>query len=204
MKKANNFVDLTEKRFGKLTVQKYLGKSKWLCKCDCGNETITSTRYLKIGHTKSCGCLRKEKCYEMHKINQKYKNIKCDKVYAKLKSIYEGMIERCYDKNSERYKDWGGRSIKVCEEWHNFENFYNWAITSGFDINKKQKEQSIDRIDNNKDYSPFNCRWATAKEQARNKRNNFLIKYNGEIHCEAEWVEILNLSRKKVRKLLCE
>lgn len=158
-------IDLKGKKFNRLTVLEYAGKSKWLCKCDCGNLTTVIAPKLKSGHTKSCGCFQKE---QASKFNRKYEDIKKARI---LRKKWYHMLDRCYDKNSKRYKDWGGRGIKVCEEWHNFENFYNWAIISGYK-GLPQKYESLDRINNNGNYEPNNCRWADAITQNNNKRNS--------------------------------
>lgn len=104
------------------------------------------------------------------------------------------MKSRCYNKNDKRYKDYGGRGIIVCDEWldkeNGFMNFYQWAMASGYKDNL-----TIDRIDNNGNYKPNNCRWATDKEQSRNRRSNHLIKYKNETHCIAEWAEKLNIKQ---------
>lgn len=164
--------DLTGKKFSRLTVIKECGITKnqqsiWLCKCDCGNIKEIMYCNLTTGSTKSCGCLRSE---------QKWKN---RKEYQRLSLIFNGMKYRCYNSNSPAYKNYGGRGIKICDEWietkgNGFRNFYNWAIQNGY-----KEDLSIDRIDVNGNYEPSNCRWATAKEQANNKRLNCNIEYYG-------------------------
>lgn len=113
---------------------------------------------------------------------------------TKLYNVWNTMRDRCYNKNNKRYKDYGGRGIAVCDEWRNdFMNFYNWSIQHGYNENL-----TIDRIDNNKGYSPDNCRWVTRKQQARNRRSNINFTYNGETHCIVEWCELLGLKPKTV------
>ena len=105
------------------------------------------------------------------------------------------MIQRCENENIERYDIYGGRGIEVCKEWkEDFLNFYNWAINNGYKDNL-----SIDRIDVNGNYEPNNCRWATAKEQARNMRTNVNLTYNGETHCISEWAEITGIKASTIR-----
>ena len=122
--------------------------------------------------------------------------------HERLYNVYNGMISRCYNKNHPHYKDWGGRGIKVCDEWrYNYQSFRKWAIYSGYDENKDRKYQSLDRINNDGDYCPENCRWATAKEQNNNKRHKEVgrgYKYNwtfeGITKSAYEWCEIFNVS----------
>ena len=105
------------------------------------------------------------------------------------------MIIRCENKKNINYKNYGGRGIKVCEEWHNGKNFMNWAIKNGYKDNL-----TIDRIDVNGNYEPLNCRWSNKKEQARNKRTNTIIEINGERKCMIEWSEIMNIDYRTLLK----
>lgn len=191
-------IDITGKKFGRLTAIKFHhnkirsnGKTRqyWLCKCDCGNEKIVLKSAL--GKTVfSCGCLQKEKA-----------KISCVKNFTKhslsntrLFKIWINMKDRCFNEKNSAYKNYGGRGINVCEEWSmDFMNFYNWAITNGYNDNL-----TIDRIDNNGNYKPDNCRWATRKEQGRNKRNNIKILYQNKIYCVSELAELMRISHKKI------
>lgn len=188
--------DLTNKKFGRLTVIKraddYVSPSgqhltQWLCRCECGNEVIVLACSLKSGRTTSCGCFKKEKisfAKKTHGLTQ-----------ARLYKIWKTMKARCYNPNNKKYKDYGARNIEVCDEWkEDFQNFYDWSITNGYDENAERGEYTIDRIDVNKGYFPENCRWITNKEQQRNKRNNVNITINNETKCLAEWCELLNLN----------
>lgn len=102
---------------------------------------------------------------------------------------YLSMMARCYVKTNNRYEIYGGRGIEVCPEWHNVENFAKWCEESNY-----QKGLTLDRINTDRNYEPDNCRWATVREQANNRRNNRRIEYNGEVHTLAEWARILNLN----------
>lgn len=109
---------------------------------------------------------------------------------TKLYHIWNGMTGRCLNKNNKDYKDYGGRGITVCEAWRKPENFFGWAFLNGYSV-----DLTLDRIDTNKGYSPDNCRWISSASQQRNKRNNRLIEYKGEVHCAAEWAEITGISK---------
>lgn len=188
MKKIN----LIGKRFGRLVVlssaDKMHKKTAWNCLCDCGNYTITTSDSLKSGKTQSCGCLAKERAREA--------NIKHGKIQTPLYKIFASMKQRCYNKNQLKYKIYGARGIKICDEWlKNFNNFYDWAIENGYN-----KSLSIDRIDNNGNYEPSNCRWVNAKAQALNRRNNVVISYNGETHPLSIWCEKLNLPYERMEQ----
>lgn len=187
MKKRYNFADLKNQKFGKLTVLKRVEdkvlpcgqkRTQWLCVCECGKQIIASANNLKIGKTKSCGCLRKETAKEI--------NLKHGLAKTRINNIYHNMKQRCKNKNSKYY---GKRGITICSEWQNFEKFYDWAINNGY-----QDNLTIDRIDNNGNYEPANCRWVTYTEQNNNRRSNHYIEYNGIKHSIAEWSKILNIN----------
>lgn len=155
----------------------------WLCKCDCGGFKEVDGFSLTRGHVKSCGCDRK-----------KYGTLVKD---MKLYGIYQCMKQRCFNKNDINYKNYGGRGISVCDEWvgkNGFDNFYKWAISAGYDDSKGRFEQSIDRIDVNKDYSPDNCKFSTMEEQCYNKRNTVKLEYNGGIYNLKELSELCQIS----------
>ena len=170
-----SLIDLTGQRFGRLLVvekskSKY-GYVTWLCKCDCGNEKVVSGDMLRKGKTNSCGCLRKE---ETSKRRRQH-----GKKGTRLYFIWVAMKARCNNPNNKRYSSYGGRGIKVCDEWQdNFQAFNNWAIKSGYDENAKFGQCTLDRINVNGNYEPSNCRWATMAEQNKNKRakNGYKIK----------------------------
>lgn len=177
--------DLTGMRFGRLYVIKKVEnnhekRSKFLCKCDCGNETSVTGKSLLNGNTKSCGCLQKEMTRKA--------NTKHGKRHSRLYSIWRSMLNRCEYTGSTEFKRYGARGISICAEWHDFQMFYDWAISHGYSDNL-----TIDRIDNDGNYEPDNCRWATQKEQQNHRRNNHMITYNGKTKTMTEWGKKLGI-----------
>ena len=187
----NRAKDCIGKKFGRLTILKVdhitsRGQSYVLCKCDCGTEKIIKFGSVSTGIIVSCGC-RKREVLGLGSITHGQSN-------TRLYEIWSNMKKRCYYPKYNEYERYGGRGITVCKEWENdFSNFYNWAIRSGY-----SEKLSIDRIDNDKGYSPENCRWVTSKTQCRNKSNNLLVSYQGETKTLIEWSEEKNISYKKL------
>jgi hypothetical protein len=162
-------------------IDKKSRRTYWECICDCGTKKIVSRDCLLRGNTKSCGCIPHP--LYTHKEAGKTKEYRA----------WVAIKNRCTNPNSSKYNSYGLRGIKVCGRWVNsYENFLN-------DMGRApSKEHSIDRIDNNKDYSSLNCRWATATEQANNTRKNRLIMYRGQTKTLAEWCRHLNLNYKTI------
>jgi hypothetical protein len=220
--------EIIGKRYGRLVIVSKKKKVKYAktrtalvveCICDCGNIFKTKLRYIRSGKTNSCGCFKKEQL-------RKYWNTKKERT-KKIKSIikkYKKLLKkffqyrkkhfikkhgmsgtpeyrrwtsikyRCYNKNCRKYNMYGGRGIKMCDEWLN--SFEKFRKDMGC---RPSAKHSIDRIDNNGDYTPENCRWATPKEQARNKRDTVYISFKGETLPLVEWAERKNISPSNIR-----
>lgn len=168
---------LPQSRYGRLSVIKN-AKGGWLCRCDCGAEKIVRAQALKTGATQSCGCYKAEVRHRPWKHGMTYKPI-----YR----LWVSMIDRCTRPNVPNFKSYGARGIKVCERWQTFENFYA-------DMGDRPDGKTLDRIDQNGNYELGNCRWATHKVQARNRRDNRLITMNGETKPLIAWCESFGLS----------
>lgn len=184
-------IDLTGQRFGRLTVIKFIPNEKngsyWLCRCKCGNEAIINSGLLKLGHTKSCGCLSREKS-KTRIIRQ---SITHNSSRSRLYRIWKNMKQRCYNPNHNHYKDYGGRNILICDEWKNdFVAFRDWSMENGYADNL-----SIDRIDNDGNYTPNNCRWVDKKTQQRNRKNNVYVEFKGEKKTLSEVAELLGMDK---------
>lgn len=178
--KSNAWKDITGNQFEFLTVLGYLGKSKWHCKCKCGNIKIVSTAKLNNGHVKSCGCLAKTNA------------VKHNAIGTREYITWTNIKARCTNPNNSSYHNYGGRGITVCDKWlESFENFYE-------DMGNCPKGFSIERVNNDKGYNKNNCIWASSKTQSMNRRSNFIVNYKGEEKPLKQWCEDLNLEYKKV------
>lgn len=185
------FLDLAGQRFGKLLVLIKTEKpthaksnsAHFLCKCDCGKEKIIRSDSLRTGKSKSCGCgiveaQKRDPHYTTHKMSK-----------SRAYKSWGGMIQRCENPNNGQHRNYGARGITVCERWHKFENFLA-------DMGEPPPKHSIDRIANNGNYEPGNCKWATQKEQNNHYRRNIFIEYNGQNKTLLSWTEELHLPYK--------
>ena len=202
-----NFVDLTGQKFGRLTVEKFVGfktfpsgqrQTLWKCLCDCGTMAITQSTCLKSGHSKSCGCLKSESS----RIRAIERNTKHNLTSTRLFPIWLSMKQRCENKNHFAFDLYGGRGIKVCEEWHDFQTFYDWAMTNGYDEDAKYGECTLDRIDVNGNYEPSNCRWVSQKIQSNNTRRNRILLFNGKSQTLNQWAEEFGISHQTISNRL--
>lgn len=174
--------DLTGKEHGRLTaIRMAPPKSRQamcLCKCTCGNVCVVAAGCLRAGNTQSCGCLNREKSAERSTTH----GMSGSPEYG----VWTGMLTRCYNKNTESYPDYGGRGIRVCDQWMGREGFQTFIQDMG---RRPSDSHSIERKKVYEDYGPTNCVWATPVEQARNKRNNLAMTMRGITKTIAEWSE---------------
>lgn len=180
---ARHLVDISGKRFGRLVAQHRVGNetdgSRWLFLCDCGDTKVIRSKDVRRGATSSCGCISSENTTAR---NTKHGHARRGQCSPEL-ITWVGMISRCEHRNNTAYANYGGRGIAVCDRWR--ESFANFLE----DMGKRPAGMSIDRIDNDAGYSPENCRWATATEQARNKRTTLMLEHNGQTLPLATWAE---------------
>jgi hypothetical protein len=156
-------------------------KVKYLCQCDCGKIKAVESYCLRSGNSKSCGCLSSEITSN--------RNLTHGLSNHRLYHVWSRMHFRCTNPNDIGYKNYGGRGISVCKEWKEFLPFYEWAMANGY-----EKNLSIDRINNDGNYEPSNCRWATRKIQNNNTRKSVHITFNGQTKSLTEWAKELNIT----------
>lgn len=163
----SNFVEMLGKTFGRLTVKRKTeergsgGNVVWDCVCVCGNPVSVGGAFLRNGNTRSCGCLKKEK----------FTNRKHGMSHHPLYEIWTAMLQRCYNPKDKKYEHYGGRGIEVCGEWRQaFSSFHEWAIANRYEHRLGKAKLTIDRRDNDRGYSPDNCRWVTYTVQNNNRR----------------------------------
>ncbi len=191
-------LDLVGKSFGRLTVIEMIDPEKgeiknfkknrtyWKCKCECEKERIVQGNYLVKGYSKSCGCHTKERSYGQTKQIE----------YASWRS----MINRCLDPKNEKYPDYGARGISVCDRWLEKNNgFKNFFVDMG---SRPNKNRTLDRIDNDGNYEPSNCRWATKRVQSRNKRNNVWYDHSGRKKVLKDWAKYFKVNSSSLYEML--
>lgn len=187
---GNTKYNMIGKKFNRLTVleeckERKERKKVYKCICECGNIVYAIGTRLRNNKVKSCGCLK-------HDIKSNFKH---GKRHTRLYSIWYDMKRKCYKTNRKDYHCYGGRGIKVCDEWlYDFMVFYNWSMSHGYNDNL-----TIDRIDVNGNYEPSNCRWTDMKTQGNNRRTNILLTYNGETKTMTEWAEYLNIPYSTIK-----
>lgn len=191
MRRPNRIKDITGIRSGRLTAlflskMNPHGHATWFCICECGGEKEIPGYSLRQKHTKSCGCLSSEQAGRRF--------FKHGKSFSKIHGIWIGMRQRCTNKKTKWYKNYGARGIKVCKRWNEFNKFYS-------DMGDCPDGLSLDRINNNGDYKPSNCRWATRSQQAENRRlkkTSVYIKIGRETNTTRQWEKIMGLNKDTV------
>lgn len=165
------------------------GKTAWECKCDCGNITFVTTSNLTCNRIRSCGCLKIKQLLDRSTTHNQRHTV--------LYSVWRGLRQRCNNPKHASYHNYGGRGITVCEEWDkSFQAFYDWSYANGYSTENQKDEKlklTIDRIDNNGNYEPSNCRWVDRKTQTRNMRTTRFITFNGQNKSVSEWCEIYGI-----------
>ena len=194
-------IDYSHKQIGRVYVYERVGTYKksasWRCWCSCGKEVVLTAGKLAHSICPSCGCYDLDVRHNSPNHLQHGDSRIGHK--TRLYRIWGNMKARCYTPSYTRFENWGGRGIKVCDEWHDFKNFRDWALSNGYN-----DALSIDRIDNDGDYEPSNCKWSTNKEQTRNARGKRFITIDGETHCLSEWCEIYNIPYHNVERRINE
>jgi hypothetical protein len=182
---ARNRIDMMGMRFGRLVVSgpgqpDSARKMRWPCVCDCGATGTFDAYRLRKGHATSCGCRQAE----LRKLGPNYRH---GQTRSPTWNVWAGMRKRCLDTNCKKYPIYGGRGITICDRWDSFENFLA-------DMGERPAGMTIERDDVNGNYGPNNCRWATLKEQANNRRNNHRVEYEGRIFTIAQLAELKGIS----------
>jgi hypothetical protein len=189
-----NKKNLLGKKYGRLKVIRENGRFNemvcWDCVCDCGKTVNVPAYYLTSGQTQSCGCLQRERTSKANTIHGDSKR----KAESSLYRIYKHMIWRCENPNCKDYANYGGRGIKVCDEWKkSYLAFKEWALKNGY-----EPHLTIDRIDVNGDYKPSNCRWITLTEQENNRRDNVFLVFDGVRKTASQWAREYGVKPSKI------
>lgn len=185
-------------RFGRLTVIG-VGEKRWKtsdawwdCQCTCGGHKTITGHDLRVGRVRSCGCLQRETRRVMASVaNLQHGHALRSGTRTRIYNVWVQMKWRCRSPKSPMYHHYGGRGIAVCERWLNFENFLA-------DMGEPPKGMSLDRINNDGNYEPSNCRWATQKDQCNNTRRNVFLTHNGERKTVAQWARIVGVPRRTI------
>ena len=183
------YINLVGQKFNRLLVLEKTHRNNkvyWKCLCNCGNITFVTSADLKRGTTKSCGCYNRDRIAKLQAVH--------NQAHTRLYSVWKDIRRRCYTTTDKSYSRYGGRGIRVCDEWRAcFIPFRDWAFANGYDTNAEYGKCTLDRIDTNGDYCPENCRWVTLREQANNRRNNILLTYNNKTETMSNWAKIVGL-----------
>ena len=196
---SKQLIDLSGQQCGRLLVIKLAYKRAripkggniiyWNCLCSCGREVIINGDRLRLGRTQSCGCYRTELL--KNKTGTKHHGYRHGKSRSRIAAAWQHMKQRCYNKNDQFYHRYGARGISVCERWMIFDNFYA-------DMGDPPPGMTLERIDNNGNYEPNNCKWANMKEQNLNTSRNRLLTLNGETLPLSQWTKRLGVSKTTI------
>lgn len=197
-------INIINQRFNRLIAVKFHHKDKnrqhhWIFKCDCGKEKVIIKTCVVNNKVKSCGCLRRETAKKSGQKNKIH-----GMRYSTFYRAWIGIKNRCLNNRTKPFPGYGGRGIRICDRWLKFNNFKDDMYNSYLDHIKKYgvKNTSIDRIDNNGNYCPENCRWATWKEQNGNRKNNVILLYNGKKQIINNWAKELGFKRECLKNRL--
>lgn len=188
------FKDISNQRFGRLVALRAIRDEQrarflWECQCDCGGTKLVLSNRLKSGEVRSCGCLRTEAAKRAGAANVTH-----GMTNTKVFRIWVGMHSRCTNPKETGYENYGGRGIRVCDRWQSFEAFLS-------DMGEPPSSRhQIDRERVNENYEPGNCRWATPKENCRNRRNNRIIEFDGKSLCITEWASRIGVTHQALRR----
>ena len=199
-----NVKDITGRTFGEWEVLSEYGRNKsggavFLCRCSCGNERVVDGRSIRCGASTNCGCKRR-----IHAIEAARKAVKTHGGrFERLYCVWRGMLDRCNNKNSKFYHRYGGRGITVCDEWMDYANFREWAMSHGYDPFVRKGVCTLERMNNDLGYNPANCVWATSMVQCNNRSSNHIINAFGESHTIAEWARRTGIRKDTLRRRIC-
>lgn len=163
---------------------------KWICKCDCGTLKSVWLSNITSGKTKSCGCYGREAL--------SLRDYKHGGAKERLYHVWCNMRRRCYDPKNNRYQNYGGKGVKVCDEWQDYATFREWAYSTGYDDKATYGKCTIERIDVDGNYEPSNCTWKTIKEQCYNRTSNRYLSFNGKTQTITEWEKELHLPKDRI------
>lgn len=188
---------MRQDKYGRLTIITEAPKDKYgkrcvRCLCDCGNEVpVVNLRSLKTGNTTSCGCYRLEVARRANRTHGKTR--------TQIYNTWRGMKDRCTNPKATNYSNYGGRGISLCEQWESFETFYQWAKGNGY-----QPGLTIERSNNDGNYEPGNCRWATRTEQNNNRRSNNMVTFNGVTKPISAWARTTGINYRTLKSRIME
>ena len=185
-------IDIAGNRFGRLVAIERIessghGSARWRCQCDCGRETTAFYMNLKTGRTRSCGCLKRDTIGALNRSHMMCR--------TPTWNSWRAMVERCTNPKNIGWRLYGGRGIEVCPRWLKFENFFA-------DMGVRPKGKTLDRVNGALGYAPDNVRWATMKEQQRNRRNNRPLTLNGKTQTLTGWAKATGIKRQCIDRRL--